>query len=247
MTSIVSIEGEIPSTTLLNVFSILTDLHKYVPSTKKPIHGILSFLDTNSIGNLAKTCTTLATDISNSKVLQQDLHASYIYTTNLILRSIHVGQMDMISYECGCGVCRNCDSQDNYKENYDDSDYEEYNTTDKGYRNIEYYADSYEDINSVSNISDDEYEDNNNYINLHTIHLANFVGCNRCGCFSRLDNFGDRVCWCEACKDGCIYIKDHCYNCDCLEEYDAYTGEKVCFCESCLQTGCIHKVFNEKY
>jgi hypothetical protein len=143
--------------------------------------------------------------------------------------------MDRTPHECGCGVCRLCDYTDFHSDSYDGEDDDDFS--------VESNGDWFADGESVSVFSEEEHDHDHDHV--REPHLAHFVGCNRCGCSARMDEVGDRVCWCDACTDGCIYVKDHCFNCDCLEEYDAYSGERVCFCESCRQNGCVHKVFTK--
>lgn len=218
---------------LLGIFEVLTAPHRYVPETRKPVQGILSFLDTTSIGSLLLTCTTLALDIGYSRVLMQESHAGYIAVSNMIRRLVHVGPIEYARPECGCGVCRVCD----YTDSHTESHYGELEVEAEG--DFEGNGDQFADGESVSVFSEEEHD----HDHASEPHLAHFVGCNRCGCSQRMDEIGDRVCWCDACTDGCVYVKDHCFNCDCLEEYDAYSGDRVCFHESCRQSGCVHKHF----
>ncbi len=66
------------------------------------------------------------------------------------------------------------------------------------------------------------------------------IPCHICGCGSRFDDVGDRICWCDACTDGCknvapkIYIP--CYECGCITRLDEF-GDRVCWCDACTD-GC---------
>ena len=61
--------------------------------------------------------------------------------------------------------------------------------------------------------------------------------CIRCGCSSELDDEGERICFCNTCKDtGCSSVVP-CSKCGCSRERDN-EGERVCFCDTCKITGC---------
>jgi len=226
MASSFPMEGETPSTSLLDVFAILTDPHQYVPETRRPIQGLLQFLDTKSIGNLLQTCTTLAMDIGNSLVLQHPSHANYIWLMSMVQRRIFVG-----GQECGYEFRERFE----YWEEESDSFF---SVSSEG-TSEHFFADG----DSVSVRSNYDHDHDHDHDHNHQSYLAPFIGCNRCGCSNRMDEVGDRICWCESCRNGCFYIRDYCFNCSCVEEYDAYSGEKLCYCEPCQQSGCVHKVF----
>ena len=85
--------------------------------------------------------------------------------------------------------------------------------------------------------------------------------CCRCGCARRWDEDDERVCWCDACHDGCCYHDDFagecetadlrfqsrfatehpdsCIVCGCSAEWDA-EGERICWCDVCAAQGCAY-------
>jgi hypothetical protein len=186
------------------------------------------------------TCTTLASDVRNSSVLLQPSRVNDI--RSVIFRRWLLGNVGYPQYSppsdqsCGCGVCRLCDFNPFPSPESEQGDQEE-TLSDA----TPFFA-SGESVSAFSE-EDEMEEEADAPAPAQEPHLASFRGCNCCGCSARMDEVGDRVCWCESCNDGCFLIVDHCTKCDCLEEYDSYSGERVCFHDSCRQSGCVHRHF----
>jgi hypothetical protein len=77
--------------------------------------------------------------------------------------------------------------------------------------------------------------------------------CVVCGCHRHFDSYGDRICWCDSCRDielpwemirslrlknNIYYISDeddHCAICGCRQHVDD-VGDRTCWCDACSQS-----------